>query len=75
MTYNKLTTQNDLSENPSPRCLCMVVLDTSSSMSGEPIALLNEFFQWLSASMSRVAQSASTTTQVDLPPKDGWAGI
>lgn len=222
MTYNKLTTQNDLSENPSPRCLCMVVLDTSSSMSGNPIALLNEsikdflkalnedevtacsvevgvitadssvdeelpitsalningrssfsaggmaslgsavnlalqkledrkaeykhlgvpyyqpwliiisdgkpndnwhaaaaktkqlsaqnklvslvvgveganlailnefsdrpavklqglkfneFFQWLSASMSRVSQSASTTTQVDLPPKNGWAGI
>lgn len=35
----------------------------------------NEFFQWLSASMSRVSQSASTTTQVDLPPKNGWAGI
>ncbi|WP_349618270.1 vWA domain-containing protein [Azotobacter salinestris] len=33
--------KNDLIENPSPRCPCMVVLDTSGSMSGEPIAQLN----------------------------------
>lgn len=33
--------QNDLIENPSPRCPCMLVLDTSGSMSGEPIAQLN----------------------------------
>ena len=35
----------------------------------------NEFFEWLSASMSRVSQSSSTTASVDLPPMDGWASI
>lgn len=34
-----------------------------------------EFFQWLSASMSRVSQSASTSASVQLPPMDGWASI
>lgn len=32
---------NDLIENPSPRCPVALVLDTSGSMSGEPIAELN----------------------------------
>lgn len=35
-------THNDLIENPSPRCACMLVLDTSGSMDGAPIAELNE---------------------------------
>jgi len=34
--------EDDLIENPSPRCACMLVLDTSSSMSGEPIKQLNQ---------------------------------
>lgn len=34
-----------------------------------------EFFEWLSASMSRVSSSASTAAQVDLPPMDSWASI
>lgn len=34
-----------------------------------------EFFQWLSASMSRVSASASTTASVALPAMDGWASI
>lgn len=34
-----------------------------------------DFFQWLSASMSRVSTSASTTASVALPPIDGWASI
>ncbi|MDA3878001.1 MAG: VWA domain-containing protein [Halothiobacillus sp.] len=33
---------SDLIENPSPRCACLLVLDTSSSMSGAPIDELNE---------------------------------
>lgn len=45
MTHYELATQNDLIENPSPRCACMVVLDTSSSMSGAPISQLNEGMQ------------------------------
>lgn len=39
-----LNSSNDLIENPSPRCPCMVVLDTSGSMSGEPIQQLREGF-------------------------------
>lgn len=34
-----------------------------------------KFFEWLSKSMSRVSQSASTTSSVDLPPIDSWASI
>lgn len=45
MTHYELATQNDLIENPSPRCACMVVLDTSSSMNGAPISQLNEGMQ------------------------------
>lgn len=33
---------NDLINNPSPRCPVALVLDTSSSMSGDPIATLNQ---------------------------------
>jgi uncharacterized protein YegL len=32
-------------DNPEPRCLCMLVLDTSRSMEGEPIAALNRGLQ------------------------------
>jgi uncharacterized protein YegL len=34
-----------------------------------------DFFQWLSASMSRVSASASTSASVPLPAVDGWASI
>ena len=51
MTYD-LVRANDLIDNPSPRCPCMVVLDTSGSMGGglfssnpAPIDQLNEGFQ------------------------------
>jgi uncharacterized protein YegL len=33
---------DELIENPTPRCACMLVLDVSGSMSGERIAELNE---------------------------------
>lgn len=36
---------SDLIDNPSPRCPCLVVLDTSGSMLGRPIAELNEGLQ------------------------------
>lgn len=32
----------ELAENPEPRCPCLLLLDTSASMSGAPIAELNE---------------------------------
>ena len=37
-----LSINDDLIENPSPRCACMVVLDTSGSMDGARIHQLNE---------------------------------
>lgn len=39
------STNNDLIDNPTPRCPCMLVLDVSYSMSGEKIAELNEGVQ------------------------------
>jgi len=41
---NDLTFQrnNDLIVNPTPRCACILVLDTSGSMQGQPIKELNE---------------------------------
>ena len=33
---------NDFAENPEPRCPCVLLLDTSQSMSGRPIQELNE---------------------------------
>ena len=32
----------EFAENPEPRCPCILLLDTSGSMKGEPIAQLNE---------------------------------
>lgn len=32
----------EFAENPEPRCPCILLLDTSGSMAGEPIAQLNE---------------------------------
>ena len=31
----------DFAENPEPRCPCLLLLDVSGSMAGEPIAELN----------------------------------
>src|SRR5687768_8236877 len=33
---------DDIAENPEPRCPCLLLLDTSGSMSGQPIRQLNE---------------------------------
>lgn len=35
----------------------------------------SEFFEWLSASMSRVSMSSSTSASVALPSVDSWASI
>ena len=35
----------------------------------------NEFFEWLSASMSRVSASASTSSSIQLPTTDSWDSI
>jgi uncharacterized protein YegL len=36
---------NNFAENPEPRCPCVLLLDTSGSMNGAPIAALNEGLQ------------------------------
>lgn len=41
MATYELITSNDLIDNPSPRCACMVILDTSGSMDGDAIRELN----------------------------------
>src|ERR1700722_5460399 len=33
---------DDFAQNPEPRCPCLLLLDTSGSMRGQPIAALNE---------------------------------
>lgn len=45
-------------ENPSPRCACVVLLDTSGSMQGEKIAKLNEGLQTLKSELCKDAQAA-----------------
>ncbi len=41
----KLEEAVEFAENPEPRCPCVLLLDTSGSMSGEPIKALNEGLQ------------------------------
>ena len=41
----KLEEAVEFAENPEPRCPCILLLDTSGSMSGEPIKALNEGLQ------------------------------
>ena len=52
-------------------------LNTLGQFSSRPAKRLaglkfREFFEWLSASMSRVSASNSTTAAVNLPKTDGW---
>lgn len=53
------------------------ILGEFSSKGAKKIAGLkfNEFFEWLSASMSRVSSSASTSASVKLPSTDSWDSI
>jgi uncharacterized protein YegL len=55
-------------------------MDILSRFSSKPAKKLNglkfrEFFEWLSASMSRVSASNSTAQSVSLPPTDSWDSI
>lgn len=43
---------SDFVDNPEPRCPCVLLLDTSGSMSGEPIAQLNAGLQVLREDLS-----------------------
>jgi uncharacterized protein YegL len=53
------------------------VLSQFSSRPAKALAGLKfkQFFQWLSASMSRVSSSGSTVSQVNLPSTGGWDSI
>jgi uncharacterized protein YegL len=55
-------------------------LNKLSQFSNRPAKALaglkfREFFAWLSASMARVSSSASTSSQVNLPPTGSWDSI
>ncbi|HRH92677.1 MAG TPA: hypothetical protein PLW01_12290, partial [Agitococcus sp.] len=53
------------------------VLSEFSSRGAKALSGLKfqEFFEWLSASMSRVSASASTSSAVQLPPTNSWEAI
>ena len=44
----------EFTENPEPRCLCLLLLDTSRSMEGAPIAALNQGLQVLREQLLQV---------------------
>lgn len=46
-------TFNDFTENPEPRCACLLLLDTSGSMSGAPIRELNAGLQAFKEALSQ----------------------
>jgi uncharacterized protein YegL len=50
-------------DNPEPRCPCVLLVDTSSSMSGEPIRQLND---GLAAFRDELAADALATKRVEL---------
>src|SRR5207302_2206406 len=43
----------EFAENPEPRCACLLLLDTSSSMQGEPIQALNAGLRTLKEALSK----------------------
>jgi uncharacterized protein YegL len=59
------------------RCADLNTLGMFSNKGAKELSGLKfkEFFQWLSASMSRVSGSASTSTSIQLPPTSGWDSV
>ena len=56
-------TELDLIENPEPRLACMVVIDTSGSMSGDPIQEVNEGIRRLNR---EIAQDQLTLSRAEI---------
>lgn len=48
----------EFAENPEPRCPCVLLLDTSGSMAGQPIQALNDGLQAFRQDLSRDALAA-----------------
>lgn len=48
----------ELAENPEPRCPCLLLLDTSASMSGAPIRELNEALQLFKGELTADSMTA-----------------
>lgn len=44
----------EFAENPEPRCPCVLLLDTSGSMGGAPIAALNDGLKTFAGSLASV---------------------
>ena len=68
MTSTSLITQSPFiadtfAENPEPRCPCVLVLDTSGSMSGQPIDQLNAGYQAL---LNELLEDALASKRVEL---------
>ena len=63
MATYQLNTDRDLIENPSPRCACMLMLDTSASMFGAPIRELNAGVQ---AFISAIQEDDMAACSVEL---------
>ena len=68
MTSTSLITQSPFiadtfAENPEPRCPCVLVLDTSGSMSGQPIEQLNAGYQAL---LNELLDDALASKRVEL---------
>ncbi|RDB44900.1 VWA domain-containing protein [Halomonas sp. DQ26W] len=63
MATYQLNSSSDLIENPSPRCACMLVLDTSASMFGQPIRELNSGVQ---AFISAIKEDDMAACSVEL---------
>ena len=45
----------EFAENPEPRCPCILLLDTSGSMKGEPLDALNEGLRTFQQELDRLS--------------------
>ena len=48
----------EFADNPEPRCTCVILVDTSGSMGGEPIAKMNEALQVFASEIKRDSLTA-----------------
>ena len=64
MTFEQVPFSNtEFADNPEPRCPCLLLLDTSGSMAGMPIAQLN---QGLQAFKTELAEDAMASKRVEV---------